>query len=76
MGDPVVHLKPGRERSVHQRHPWLFSGAIAGIEGSPGSGDTVDVVDARGLWLARGAFSPTSQIRVRVWTWDRAVESL
>ena len=35
-------------------------------------GDTVDVLDARGLWLARGAFSPNSQIRVRLWTWDQA----
>ena len=34
-------------------------------------GDTVEVLDARGLWLARGAFSPNSQIRVRLWTWDR-----
>ncbi len=72
MSDPAVRLKPGRERSVLQRHPWLFSGAIAGVDGSPALGDTVDVLDARGMWLARGAFSPNSQIRVRLWTWDPA----
>lgn len=70
MADPAVRLKPGRERSVLQRHPWLFSGAIAGVDGSPGVGDTVEVVDAGGRWLARGAYSPDSQIRVRLWTWD------
>lgn len=70
MSEPTVRLKPGRERSVQHRHPWLFSGAIAGVDGSPEKGSTVDVVDAAGAWLARGAYSPESQIRVRVWTWD------
>lgn len=65
----VVRLKPRRERSVLQRHPWVFSGAIAEVEGDPGPGDTVDVVSHEGEWLARGAYSPASQIRVRIWTW-------
>ena len=72
MANLSIRLKPGRERSVLQRHPWLFSGAIAALDGSPGMGETVDLLDARGQWLARGAFSPDSQIRVRLWTWDHA----
>ena len=36
-------LKPGREKSLTHRHPWIFSGAIGRIEGNVGPGDTVDV---------------------------------
>jgi 23S rRNA (cytosine1962-C5)-methyltransferase len=72
----VLRLKPKRERSVLQRHPWLFSGAVADVTGDPGIGDTVDIVSATGEWLARGAFSPHSQIRCRIFTWveDQAVD--
>jgi 23S rRNA (cytosine1962-C5)-methyltransferase len=70
-----VWLKPGREKSLLRRHPWVFSGAIARVEGeaaSPQPGETVDVLDAHGQFLARGALSPKSQIQVRIWTWDAA----
>lgn len=50
-------------------HPWIFSGAIASIEGSVASGDVVDVHDAAGDFLARGFFSADSQIRCRLLTW-------
>jgi 23S rRNA (cytosine1962-C5)-methyltransferase len=63
-------LKPGREKSLRQRHPWIFSGAIAAVEGAPGTGDTVEVRSADGARLARAAYSPASQIRARVWTFD------
>lgn len=66
-----VRLKPRRERSVLQRHPWVFSGAVAEVEGNPEAGDTVEVRSHDGEWLARGVFSPASQIRVRVCTWNR-----
>ncbi len=66
----MIILKPGREKAVLRRHPWIFSGAIAEVDGDPGIGETVDVLDAGGEFLARGAFSPESQIRVRLWTWD------
>lgn len=62
-------LKPGREESVLRRHPWLFSGAVATEEGD-GSDGHAEVVDARGRPLARGAYSPDSQIRARLWTFD------
>ena len=66
----TVRLKAGRERSLKRRHPWVFSGAIAGVDGAPGSGDTVLVVGDDGASLAFGAFSPVSQIRVRAWSFD------
>ncbi|MBC8645644.1 MAG: class I SAM-dependent rRNA methyltransferase [Thermoanaerobaculia bacterium] len=62
-------LKPGREESVLRRHPWLFSGAIAAEEGD-GSDGHAEVLDSRGKALARGAYSPGSQIRARLWTFD------
>ena len=66
----MVRLAPGRERSLLQRHPWVFSGAIDSVTGNPGTGATVDVVAADGSFLARGAYSPASRIRARVWTFD------
>ena len=63
---PRLTLKPGRERSLLRRHPWIFSGAIAEVRGAPQSGDTVDVRAADGRFLAWAAYSPASQIRARV----------
>lgn len=55
-----------------RRHPWVFSGSIdpksPGLE-RLGMGETVEVLDSRGNYLARGAYSPQSQIRIRIWTW-------
>lgn len=68
----VVQLKPGREKPLLRFHPWIFSGAIRRVEGQPSPGETVDVLSHDDRWLARGAYSPKSQIRVRVWTWDEA----
>ena len=65
-----VVLKSGRDKSLKRRHPWLFSGAIARVEGEPQSGDTVEVVSDSGQPLALAAYSPQSQIRARVWSFD------
>ena len=62
-------LKPGREKSLKRRHPWIFSGGIGRIEGNPQLGDTIEVCAADGAFLAVGAYSPESQIRARVWDW-------
>jgi 23S rRNA (cytosine1962-C5)-methyltransferase len=67
-----LRLKPGREASVLRRHPWLFSGAIASAEGD-GSDGLAEVVNAGGRPLAHGAYSPDSQIRARLWTFDGRV---
>ena len=63
-------LKPGREKSLKRRHPWVFSGAIEKVEGRPEPGDTVEVRSADGELLAVAAYSPHSQIRARVWAWQ------
>ncbi len=65
-----VTLHAGREKSLRLRHPWVFSGAIAAVEGPPGSGETVAVCSADGAFLASAAWSPLSAIRARVWTFD------
>jgi len=61
-------LQPGREKSLKRRHPWIFSGAIARVEGSPASGGNLEVRSAKGEPLAVAAWSPQSQIRARVWS--------
>ncbi|KLV08752.1 class I SAM-dependent methyltransferase [Photobacterium ganghwense] len=66
-----IYLVKGREKSLRRRHPWVFSRGIQRVEGKPSLGETVEIFDHKGEWLARGAFSPQSQIRVRVWTFDR-----
>ncbi len=68
----TVILRHGRERSVLNRHPWLFEGAIARVEGEPRDGAAVEVRASDGAWLARGTWSGHSQIRMRLWTWDEA----
>ena len=68
---PQLSLKPGRERSLLRRHPWVFSGAVDGVSGTQ-SGGTVEVRAADGRFLAWAAYSPASQIRARVWTFDEA----
>ena len=61
-------LHPGKEKSVLRRHPWLFSGAVARLDGRARPGDTVDVVSHDGRPLGRAAWSPASQIRARMWS--------
>ncbi len=61
-----VFLRAGRERSVERRHPWIFSGAVERVEGTPPLGGTVAVCDAKGRTLGYGSWSLASQIRVRM----------
>jgi 23S rRNA (cytosine1962-C5)-methyltransferase len=67
-----VWLKPGREKALRRRHPWVFSGAIDRVEDEAASGATVDLVDSSGTLLGRAAYSPASQIRARVWSFEAA----
>ncbi len=69
---PTLRLKPGRDKSLRRHHPWIFSGAVAAVSGSPAPGETVEIVADEGAWLGRGAYSPASQIVARVWTFDPA----
>ena len=66
----TITLREGKERSVIRRHPWIFQGSVA--KGRADSGETVRVESHDGRFLAWGAFSPTSQIRVRAWTFDES----
>lgn len=66
----TVQLKAGREKSLLRRHPWVFSGAISEVSGGPMQGDTVKLLDQAGGFLAWGAYSPNSQIRVRIWSYQ------
>ena len=66
---PRIILKRGKEKPVLTHHPWIFSGAIARAE-NVSDGDSVDVFDSIGRWLARGYYNARSQIAVRVWTWN------
>jgi 23S rRNA (cytosine1962-C5)-methyltransferase len=65
---PALFLKPGREKSLRRHHPWVFSGAIEREMDVSTSGQTVDILSNTGEFLAQAAYSPTSQIRARVWT--------
>jgi 23S rRNA (cytosine1962-C5)-methyltransferase len=65
-------LKPGKERSLARRHPWIYATAIARVVGTPGPGDLVAVLGADGRWLAWAAYSPDSAIRARCWSFDQA----
>jgi 23S rRNA (cytosine1962-C5)-methyltransferase len=67
-------LKKGREKALLRRHPWVFSGAIQSIQGEPKTGETIEIRDAHGGFLAWGAYSPSSQIRARIWSWKQDEE--
>ena len=62
----AVTLRPGREKSVLRRHPWIFSGAVAAVEGDPAPGAAVVVRSSRGEPLGTGFWSPASALRVRM----------
>lgn len=72
MAQLILH--PGKEKSILRRHPWIFAGAVARLDGRARPGDTVDVVAGGGKHagevLARAAWSPASQIRARAWSFD------
>ncbi len=67
-----IHLKPGKEKSLLRRHPWVYAGAIGRVEGNPGSGATIEVRAADGRFLAWAAYSPASSIRARAWSFAEA----
>ena len=65
-------LMPGKERSLFARHPWIFAGSVGRLEGRARPGDTVELMSDKGDFLARAGYSPRSQIRARVWSFDPA----
>tara|TARA_Y100001956_G_scaffold61463_1_gene61319 strand:- start:4966 stop:6159 length:1194 start_codon:yes stop_codon:yes gene_type:complete len=68
---PAIYLVKGRDKSLRRKHPWVFSRGISKVEGEPALGETVDVFAHDGKWLAKAAYSPNSQIRARVWSFEK-----
>jgi 23S rRNA (cytosine1962-C5)-methyltransferase len=68
-----IILNKGREKSLLRRHPWIFSGAIQQADENIASGSTVDLLSSDKQFLARASYSPASQIRARVWTFEDEV---
>jgi 23S rRNA (cytosine1962-C5)-methyltransferase len=66
----IIKLREGKERALQRRHPWIFDNAIA--KGGGDSGETVRVESHDGAFLGWAAFSPSSKIRARVWSFDEA----
>lgn len=66
----TITLREGKERSLLRRHPWVFHGSVARGKADPG--ETVRVESDDGRFLAWAAYSPTSMIRVRAWSFDEA----
>ncbi len=65
-----IILNPGREKSLLRRHPWIFASAIISVDMEIVPGATVDLLSSEGKFLARASYSPISQIRARVWTFE------
>jgi 23S rRNA (cytosine1962-C5)-methyltransferase len=68
---PEVIIKPGREKPLRQKHPWVFSGAIHRAD-SFAAGEPVVIRDHQKKFLAYGLGSPKSQIRARVLSFDES----
>lgn len=69
MTTPRVVLQPRRARPFYGRHPWVYAGAVAHVEGEPADGAEVDLVAHTGNFIARGLFNSKSKIRVRLYSW-------
>ncbi len=69
MSEGIVSIAKDREKPVRNKHPWIFSGAIARVKGAR-DGEIVTVVDSRGDFLGRGYYNHRSQIQVRLLTWQ------
>lgn len=59
-------LVPGKEKRVYSGHPWVFRSDIAQVEGAFTPGDVVDMVSAKGKFLAKAYYNPQSQIALRI----------
>ncbi|HSM24661.1 MAG TPA: class I SAM-dependent methyltransferase, partial [Anaerolineaceae bacterium] len=65
-----ITLKTGKDKAVHRKHPWIFSGAIGTVKGNPVNGEPVRVFNSNKDFIGIGSYSPQSQIRVRMWTFQ------
>ena len=65
-----IILHETREKSLKRRHPWIFSKAVREVVNPPENGADIDIYAADGSCLARASYSPNSQIRARVWSFN------
>lgn len=70
MPEPTVIIRNDRLKPFQNRHPWVFSGAIASVRHGPVDGDIVTLRDETEKFLARGYWNSQSQINVHVLTWQ------
>lgn len=71
---PRIILHPRRARPFHGRHPWVYAGAIAAVEGEPADGALVTLHSHTGNFVARGFWNSHSKIRVRLYSWSPDTE--
>ena len=65
-----IRLKKAADSFIRRKHPWIFSGAIEKVEGNPSNGETVQILTSNKTLVGSGSYSPSSQIRVRAWSFD------
>jgi 23S rRNA (cytosine1962-C5)-methyltransferase len=65
-----VILKKSADKFVKRKHPWIFSGAIEKVEGNPSNGEIIQIFTSNKTFVGYGSFSPLSQIRVRIWSFN------
>jgi 23S rRNA (cytosine1962-C5)-methyltransferase len=70
MTTPRVLLQPRRARPFFSRHPWVYAGAVADVDGNPADGAEVDLISHAGNFVARGLYNSRSKIRVRLYSWQ------
>jgi len=71
MTEASIIIRNQRQKAIERRHPWIFSGAIARIDGTPGDGELVSIRSEQGEFLARGYWNSKSDIRIRLLSWDK-----
>jgi 23S rRNA (cytosine1962-C5)-methyltransferase len=73
----AVTLKKSADSFIKRKHPWIFSGAIEKVNGNPSNGETVQIFTSNKSLVGHGSYSPSSQIRVRVWSFnpDQKIDS-
>lgn len=67
----AIKLNKGKDKAAGQRHPWVFSGAIAQVIGKPKNGELVEVLNANDVFVAYGYYNDASRVAVRLLEWDR-----
>jgi 23S rRNA (cytosine1962-C5)-methyltransferase len=65
-----VTLKKSADKFIKRKHPWIFSGTIEKVDGNPSNGETVQILTLDKKLVGSGSYSPTSQIRARVWSFN------